>query len=316
MENSNKCVAVTFFFNIKKLPDATTTVRPVEFYLEKCKPTMSAKCEMVIFCDSEYKPLIEEIRNEYAPGWKTHYIEKNITEYDFFKLNYPIVKANRSNSAHYNLPNERNTPSACITYCFKFPALQIAAQIVPDATHYLWLDFGCSHIARNAYEGIDNMIKNPRSKIGMCYIHYRPHNALANVTSYLQNGNPCSVAATVFTVDRESISTLYTRIMSIFYEMLSKGVGHNCEALLAYMYDRYPDMFSLYYGDYGSCIQNYVDLKEDYHAIRWFFIQQAINSGQHEFAKCAARQVLQSVSKNLINISTNEIDFLNNLINT
>ncbi len=308
-----KCVAVTFFFNIKKLPDATTTVRPVDFYLEKCKPTMSAKCEMVIFCDSEYKPLIETIRNEFAPGYKTHFIEKNITEYDFFKQNYPIVKANRANSPAYNAPDQRNTASACITYCFKFPALQMAALIVPDATHYLWLDFGCSHVARNAIEGINAMIHNPRPGIGMCYIHYRPHNILQDMNNYLKNGNPCTVAATVFSVDRASLVPLYTRIMSLFYEMLSKGVGHNCEALLSYMYDRYPEMFSLYYGDYGSCLNNYVNITEDYHAIRWYFIQQALNTGQHHLAKEAAINVLKSVQLGKIQITQSEIDFLKSL---
>jgi hypothetical protein len=68
------------FFDLKSLPDATATVRPVEFYVNNGRTTLSTQAPMVIFCDSETRPWIEKIRQEAAPAQTSLYIEKNITD--------------------------------------------------------------------------------------------------------------------------------------------------------------------------------------------------------------------------------------------
>jgi hypothetical protein len=102
--------------------------------------------------------------------------------------------------------------------------------------------------------------------------------------------------------------------MSIFYEHLSKGVGHSDEAIFTYMYDRFPDMFTLRFGDYYSVLSNYTNIKEDYPAIRNFFINEAIRAGRMDLAKVAAQEVIFSVENNLLEIDSSELSFLRKLI--
>jgi hypothetical protein len=305
-------VCVTMFFDLKSLPDATTTVRPVEFYVNNGKTTLSTQAPMVIFCDSETRPWIEKIRQEAVPTQTTLYIEKNITDYDFYKLNHGVIKENRNQSSGYKDPNERNTPSYCITTTFKFLAMKMAKQAM-QASHYAWLDFGCAHIADQASVYIPKMLENPHPKMSCAYIHYRPSHALRDMKSYLMHGNPCSLAATVFTIQSEYVDLAYIRAMSVFYEQLSKGVGHNEEGVFVYLYDRYPDMFTLYYGDYYSCLTNYHHVHRDYNTIKYCFIQEALNSGKLELAKTCASKLLESVQMGTLILPVEEIQFLSNV---
>jgi hypothetical protein len=96
-----KSVSVTMFFDLKSLPDATTSVRPVEFYVENGRTTLSTKSPMVIFCDETTKVWIEKLRNEVCPEEETIYIVKKITDYDFYKLNHSIIKENREKLRGY-----------------------------------------------------------------------------------------------------------------------------------------------------------------------------------------------------------------------
>jgi hypothetical protein len=156
-------------------------------------------------------------------------------------------------------------------------------------------------------------MENPHPKVSCAYIHYRPSYRLQDMKSYLEHGNPCSLAATVFTVQREYVNLLYTRAMSIFYEMLSKGVGHNEEACLVYLYDRYPEMFTLYYGDYYSSICNYHNIILDYNTIRYCFINEALNNNRRDLAKNCAKIVLESVRKNILSLPEEEVRFIENI---
>ena len=141
-----KSVGVTMFFNLKELPDALPNVRSPEFYVENARPTLGVRYPLVIFCDKVTRPWIEKMRNECAPGETTHYVEKNITEYDIYKQNHSIITENRKKGPGYKQWYERNTPSYCITTVFKFTAMYLASKIVPDATHCVWVDFGAQHI--------------------------------------------------------------------------------------------------------------------------------------------------------------------------
>jgi hypothetical protein len=304
-------VGVTMFFNLKSLPDATAAVRPVEFYVNNGRTTLSQQTRMVILCDSQTRPWIQELRNSLAPGVETVYVEKSLLEYDHYKLNHNIITENRRGNSNYT--ESRNTPSYCITTTLKFHAIKIAEQIFPDATHYFWIDFGCAHIAKEADVYLPKMLASPNPKVSCAYIHYRPVNEVEPMERYLHAGNPCSLAATIFSVEKSYVNALYTRAMSIFYEMLSKRVGHNEEAVLAYLYTRFPDMFHLYYGDYYSTASNYHYVVRDFHPIRWFFMENAIRNGRRDLAKTCAENILASIERGLFQLPDTDVAFLRSI---
>jgi hypothetical protein len=298
------------YFNLRDLPDATAQVRPPEFYLEKSRPLLALPNPMVIFCDLETRHKIEDIRNELAPGYLTSYIEKSITEYDFYKLNHPIIKNNRkSGSGYFN--DARNTPSYFITTVFKIIALQIAEQRNDfNSTHYAWIDFGLSHLAPDNFQNAAMaLLKAPRSRISLVYIHYRSSEELKNMNNFLTNFS-CGTASSVMTVEREYVSKFYTAVMSIFYEQLLKGMGHAEEQIITYCYDRHPELFTLIYGDYYSQLTNYHNPVRDYPAIKQHFIKNAIAANRIDLAKDAIKALLKSVDSGLINIDPTEVAFL------
>jgi hypothetical protein len=84
----------------------------------------------------------------------------------------------------------------------------------------------------------------------------------------------------------------YAATLSIFYEMLSKGCGHSEENVLTYCYDRYPELFTLRYGDYYSLLTNYIRTTHDIPSISTFFVQEAIRAGRPDLAASAAASIL------------------------
>jgi len=310
---TTKAVGVTMFFNLKPLSDTTELTRSREFYEKNCVATLSINNPLVILCDSSTRAWIEPLRNSLSTA-ETQYIEKNITEYDHYKVNFPLIVHNRKTSPTYQHTDNRNTPSFLLTTTFKFHALKMAAELIQDATHYVWVDFGCQHVVWEAQTRLQAIFDNPRSKITMTYIHYRPSNDVKDMAMYLSKGGPCSLAATVFSIEKSYMNLFYTRCMSIFYEQLSKQVGHNEEQVLIYLYDRYPEMFNLVYGDYYSTVSNYHNVVRDYNTIKTCFINTTIAAGRKDLAAVAAYNIMESHNKGKIQLSKDELLFLNSLI--
>jgi hypothetical protein len=278
-----KTCIVTMFFNLSKASDASSATRPLEFYIKHGAPTLSLPHFMVIFCDEETKPLLESMRGDLP----TKYIVRSIFDYDHVKALRPIVVKNREARAY---DDKRNTVSQFMVTSFKPTAIYLAKLSV-EADTYMWVDFGGSHIAQDFLGGVARIIENPRPKITLCYIHYRNTRELYPMSKYLATGGPCGVAATVFTVSADHVDRFYTSMMSVQYEQICEGVGHNEEQMMIYVYDRHPEWFSLYYGDYYSCVTNYHKSVADLDCIHYNFIRNARAADRNDLADEALRSM-------------------------
>jgi hypothetical protein len=306
-----KTTLVSFFFNLHKLKDATFLTRPFEFYLENGKEVLSQPYPMVLFCDEDTVNVIRERRNTLCPANITTYIVKNITEYDIYRETWDIIKHNRERQGTYT--DARNTPSYCITTVFKINAMRIAHSLNPFQTPYFaWIDFGCAHICRDMSASLPAILENPKPKIAMTYIHYRSAAELDSMETYLHKGGPCSMAAGFFTIESAYIIPFYTACMSIYYEMLHRGVGHSEEAVITYCYTRYPHLFTLTYADYYSLFTNYLFVTQDYGCIQRFFIDVAKQKGRADLAHECAQTILASIAAGKLTLSSRDIEYLNN----
>jgi hypothetical protein len=302
---------VTMFFNLQQLPGAVPSTRSMDFYMKNGRATLSAPAPMVIFCDPSTRPTIEAIRTELST-YPTTYIEKNLADYDYYQSLYPIILNNRAKSPHYASSNSRNTPSHCLTTMFKIPALYMAYQTCP-ASHYIWLDFGCSYMALDVEKAIVPVIHNPRPRIACGAIHYRSSQELYPMSEYMKWGGPCSLAGTLMTIERDYMELFYSNMMSIFCEQLNEGVGHTEEQVLVYLFDRHPEWFDLYFSDYRSCIVNYHSVCEDYASIKHFFIHEALNKNRRDLAEKCAQDILWSVFHGKLKLPFEEIAWLTSL---
>jgi hypothetical protein len=307
------CVGVSMFFNLKPLGDSNEAVRPSEFYEKNCRATLSIKSPLVLFCDSVTRKWIQPLRSKLSDA-PTYYIEKPLQEYDFYALNHPIIVANRKDKSLYQDPSNRNTPSYFLTCMFKVVALKLASEIVPDASHYAWIDFGCQHVVWEAESRLETVLNSPRPKVAMTYIHYRSNNFINNVERCLWSQGVCSLAGTVYTVEKAYVNVFYSRCLSVFYEQLSLTVGHNDEQVYMYVYDRFPELFTLVYGDYYSVVSNYHGPVRDYHTIKHCFINTAIAAGRRDLASDCAIALIKSYETGKLILYKDDLDYISSLV--
>lgn len=307
---------VTMFFDLTKLKDSNPSTRPIDFYLKNGKAILELDFPMYMFCDSTTRPLIQKLRDELVPNNKTVYIEKNISDYDHYRLNWDTIVNNRSKSTVYRQrAGDRVTASYFLMGMFKPLAIKIAMQHDEfNSSHYVWMDFGCAHVAPFDINNSANQImNNPRDKVCICYIHYRSHVELYNMIDFTDSG-ACGIATTVFSVEKAYVNQLYSAAMGVFYEKLAKGIGHTDETVFTYCYDRYPALFTLYYGDYASTLTNYHHVRTQYASVKVYFIQNTINTNRYDLAIEAAKNVYSSLLKNDIILPVTEVRLIKALI--
>jgi len=315
MNPTFKSTVVTMFYNLKKLKDASSTTRPLDFYVQNGIHTLSLQYPMIVFCDEETVNIIKEARERVVDGSNipTVYVIKPLTDYDFYAHNFPIIEQNRSSNPIYN-SNNRNTSSYFLITMFKSVCLMIAKERNDfDTPYYAWVDLGCNHVLKNVQEYAPKMLDNPNPKISACYIHYRSKNELDDMTTFFANGGPCGMAATVFTAQREYIDRFYNGMMQLFNEQLCRGLGHSDEQVMTYCYDRYPELFHIYNGEYYSILTNYHEPTADLSAIRQLFVYSCVNAGRNDLAREAVYRVLSSLNKKETLTDLNDLNDLNDL---
>lgn len=292
MEDFNfKTTIVSFYFDITQLKDATNQIRPKSFYMEKGRQLLKLPYPMILFCDditiNEIKNMREQELGIEMANKLTHYILKNMVDYDLYKHNWNVINDNRKSNVRY--VGNRNTSSYFLLTMFKFNALHIANQSnYFDTSHFAWIDFGGSHVLRDFDNASRKMLDNPLEKIRVCCIHYRGECELSNMKEwYSEHNGCCGIAATAFTVEKEYVSKLYNGMFSIFHETLLRGLGHAEEQILTYFDNRYPELCDHYYGDYYSVLTNYHEPIEDIQSIKYFYIDNAYKCGRNDLAmKC------------------------------
>jgi len=311
----SKTTVVTMFYNLKNLKDSSNSTRPLDFYVENGKSTLRLAYPMVIFCDEETIDIIKKVRNEVDASIPTTYVVKPLLEYDFYSHNFDIIEESREGKSHYGHPGQRNTTSYFLITMFKSVCLRIAKQRNDyGSKFYAWVDLGCNHVLKNVAEYAPKMLDNPKPKICSCYIHYRNKDELADLHGFFREGGPCGMAATVFTAEASYIDRFYNGMMEIFHMQLCERTGHSDEQTMTLCYDRYPELFTIYNGDYYSILTNYHDTTTDLSAIKYHFIYNTMNAKRFDLAKPAIMRVLDTLNKkDPNNLTTDEKDIKSEL---
>jgi hypothetical protein len=284
--NKSNSTIVSMFFNLKKLPDSSDSLRPIEFYLEHGKKTLELPYPMVLFCDEETRPLLEKIRRDLP----TTYIEKNITDYDYFKELYPKVVENRKTIPSLD---PRNTCSYFLLMMFKIYGIKLAKQenYYPETSHYFWIDFGGSHVMRGFPDAVCKMLDNPRPKISCGYIHYRSDDELKDYTGFVMQGNNSCIGGGVISAESNYVEKFTNGIFEILNEQISLGIGYSDQQCITYLYSRKPEIFNIYFADYYSLVTNYHETVEDIQCVETHFINNAKKAGRTDLVDLALKSI-------------------------
>jgi len=132
---------------------------------------------------------------------------------------------------------------------------------------------------------------------------------LSNMKEYMKSGGPCGIAATTFTIEASYVFLFYSSMFSIFYEMLYNETGHTEETVMAYCYDRHPEIFNIYCGDYMSVFTNYHNPVQDINTIITCFIKNAVKNNKTHIASKIAKQILESNN----NLEDNILSYLRSI---
>lgn len=268
---------VSMFFHLNQ-------ERPKEFYYTHGRAVLTIDAPMVLFCDADTRPGLEAIRGTRP----TVYVEKPLADYEYYAALLPSVNANRKIRPS---PDPRNTSEYFLVSVFKFYAVSLAARICPSS-HYMWIDLGCSHVVRGIPDAVLPILQAPRPKIACCSIRYRSRGELYPLSSYFAAEGKCGIAAGIFTVEASYVPKFFALANSVLYEQIAEGVGHAEEQILVYCYDRHPEWFSLYCGDYYSLATNYHRAVEDLECIQAHFVQPALAAGRRDIARLATMRLL------------------------
>ena len=117
-------------------------------YLHWMHNTLQLDCEMVIFTEPKFEARIRAMRAHTDPSsTKTKYIINSIQDLEAYKLwNSPLTTLMESeefkSKRHWDHVPEMNHPLYNIVMFNKVFFLKQALELVPDATHLLWLDAG------------------------------------------------------------------------------------------------------------------------------------------------------------------------------
>lgn len=240
---------------------------------------------MCLFCDETTQEKLRELRGEKP----TIYVVKSLTEYDYYGELYPIIVGNRE-----KLPtiDTNNTPGYFLSSVFKILALK-AAQKQIQATHYFWIDLNIGNVVRNVHL-IQRALQSPRSKIAMCYIHYRSHQELYPVWNFLNGDGKCCFGTGFFSVENAYVERFYDLSFGVFRrQVMKEGVGHSDSQCFVYVYDSNPEVFNLFFGDYYSLVENYHRSVEDHDSIRRHFVEKAQADNKIDVVAVAQNSMLK-----------------------
>ena len=248
---------VTSFYNIRKKEKNELNTRTITKYLELASNfILKLPYPLIIYVDNDDDDIINfinENRNDYK---KLTILRKiNIEDTKYYKY-YERLKQIQSEYKIYNLDEKKDTPLYITLTNNKFFFLESAVKMNPfESSHFIWMDFGINHCARNC-EKIHEWILQVPDKIKQLCINPFIENCnykefFTNIYHHLASG--------VFSGSAENIIK-YCELFEIkTKEIYNEGWYQLEEAVMTIIERDNPNLFDLYYGDYNSIISNYFE---------------------------------------------------------
>lgn len=270
----NSCwTMVTAYFNLTKCPDASKEIkeRDQEYYLNHSYGCLSLPYNMVIYCDTDSLPKIQQIRPDYLSS-KTKYIVCDLDDFSFkkngkhldktFKEYRDIIIENRKKNPY--LFDERNTASYYLFCVSRYLMLKDVIDKNPfGSTHFSWINFCIERMGHANLLRLDHALSIKRNKFSTVCMEHIEEEVVKNTPVYFEWGR-CCLCSGFFTGNYEYMYKVCELIENKFLEYLEQGYGHADEQLMCPVYYENPELFDLYYGEYSQMIANYVDIYQMY----------------------------------------------------
>jgi len=310
---------VTAYFNLTKCPDASPEIcaRDKNYYFSHAISTLSMPYNLVIYCDPESLPQIQQIR----PTWfadKTRYVVREFDDLGFCKNDEPlprrfrdyrekIIQNRREKPYHFD---NRNTASYYLFCMARYAMLKETIEANPfGSTHFAWINFCIERMGYQNLIRLDEALAVNRDRFSTCYIDYIPETLVKDTAEYFKFGR-CSMCSGFFTGNGYYMHKVCDLVETKFLEYLYQGYGHADEQLFSPVYFENPHLFEHYYGDYLQMITNYKYIYDNPEAPVYNFIKNSFDN--HNFAKCleGCRFLRRSIDLGKCNLSQDYMGYL------
>lgn len=286
---------VSAYFNLTKELDASTEIknRPLEHYLSTANSTMGIEQNLVVFCDSESKSLLEKLRPIHLIH-KTKYIVMEFSDFEIVKNREKIIQNRKNNPYHFD---NRNTASYYLFCMTRYIMLNRIIEENPfNSTHFAWINVCIERMGISNIKSLNRILSLNRDKFSTCWIDYQPKKLVENYPEYFKFGR-CGMCSGFFTGRADYFKEFNKYILEEFYDCLEKGYGHADEQLYSIVYWKHPEIFEPYFGDYQQMITNYDNVIENIEAPIRNLIQNSFNHEDYEVCIQGCLRVLPSIDK-------------------
>jgi protein YibB len=260
---------VTAFFDIGR-GEWNHYTRNNDKYLAQAKRMLTLQDNMVIYIEDKFIDFVKEHRKDLMD--KTKIVPMKIEELYAYKWNEQIQAIMNSKEYRENLRNpncpEVNYSLYNVIMWSKIPLVVKTATDNPFNTdHFVWLDFGVyDHGLRDEFLGKQLFSTVPdRIKI-LCRSIPRQEDLDIN-TFFKSNVN--RLAGTMLTGHRDYFIKFNNCLIEEIEYALSKNVVDCDQSFFAIAYLKHPDLFELYYGDWGQLVMNYYKTVENVQWLSW-----------------------------------------------
>ena len=258
-----KQTIVTMFYDIRekekdKLNNKDCILnRNIHTYCELAKQfILKLPYNLIIFTDNEDVISIvenERIKNSFLKD-KTYIYKKKLEEMYYYNHLFQLEELQKKYTIH-NGSLEHETPLYIIVNNNKFECIKNAIELNPfQSTHFIWLDFGITHVALNP-EKIHDWINHIPDKIRqMC------------INPYIENVDNKQMFQTIyhhisgglFSGSKENLLLYCDLFKQKTEQIYNEGWYQIDEAVMTMVQRENADLFDLYYGDYIGIITNYL----------------------------------------------------------
>ncbi len=245
---------VSCLYNIRKENDKTTT--NIDRYLQLASEfIIKLPYPIIFFSDDMY--IIDYVVNKRKelPNYNGRIFIfflpfNSLFYYSYYNKLTDLLKIYKINNYNHN----KDTVEYIILNNSKFEFIEKSIEMNPfQSTHFIWIDFGINHVAKNTDE-IHNWILNIPDKIKQLCIN-----------PFLEDGNYKDIfrfiyhhtAGGLFSGSSENLLRYSELFKNKTEQIYSENWFQLDEAVMTIVQRENPELFDLYYGDYQGIICNY-----------------------------------------------------------
>lgn len=272
---------VTAYYKIADRPQRRSLT---DYMLYGKVGTLSLNLPLVLFTDSEeMAEYVRELRNSLGYGHLTHVICHSLTDSSYY-ADLEKIEILESTGQHKitNANPEKDTPYFITVTNSKFYCLERAIELdIFSTSHFAWIDFGASHVAKNL-KIMDKYLQRPADKIRQMVMSPYTGQPLRQYFSYVQE----SIAATMFTGDKESMYQYCQLFRQTITELLEDGIFNLEQGVMGLITHRHPELFNLYTGSYDNIAEGYLEWNSHIysHNVAKGVIQKYLDNYNHQQA--------------------------------